>query len=116
MDYITTQFIENLIKALVLTIIIELFALLLQKEKKPLVYLMCIIMNIITNISMNLLIQSIPIHNYDIVVIGLEIIVLIIEYFGYSLVIKSKKVAFNRALLCNLLSYLVGLLLIPFLY
>lgn len=115
MEYIKALLIDSLIKALILTIVLELLALLIQKEKKFFVYLVCIIMNIATNISMNFIIQGIPSSKYHIIVLGLEIIVVLIEFMIYLVLLKNKKIAFKRALICNLFSYIGGLL-IPFIY
>jgi hypothetical protein len=116
MDEASVTFIVNLIKALGLTMICEIMVLMIIRIKQPKLYLVCAFTNMITNVSMNLLIPKIAFPNYDLVVIGLEIGVIAIEFMVYYWFTKNLKQAVLIAVLCNLCSYLVGMLLMPWIY
>lgn len=114
MNIIELHFLIILLKALVLTITIEILALLIQREKTIKIYFLSIIINIFTNISFNFAIQVFPLNNYYIIV--LEIIIVIIEFLCYYVLIKDIKRAIRISFICNLLSYFIGVLLIPYIY
>lgn len=101
-----------IIKALVITIIVEMIVLLLIREHQYRIYLISIFINIFTNISLNIMIQFINPKYYYFIVFGLEVMIILIESFGYHLVYRNYKRALIVSLLCNLASFLVGLLLI----
>lgn len=110
------EFIFVLLKTLLLTIIVEILFLFIQKEKDYKVYIICIIMNIITNLSFNIGNRYLPVENYNLYIILLEILIVIIEGFIYFLHIRKPLKAFRLAFICNLASYLIGILLSPYLY
>lgn len=116
MDLYSLSLLLNLCKALLLTIVIELVVLLIIKVKDKKIFLASVIINVFTNISLNLIIQTIPGTYYHIAVIGLEIIIVIVEYYLYFFLLRNAKQAIKIAILCNLASYLIGLLLMPFIY
>lgn len=91
---------------LVVTIITEELTLLVCKCKQISIYIVCLVMNIITNVSLNFLIQIIP--NYYLGLILLELSVFVIESIVYFLFTKSFKKAILYSLLCNLVSLIIG--------
>lgn len=100
-----------MIEALLLTIIIELPLLKLFKEKDPKVYFLSLIMNIVTNLSLNGFLKVIDSSNfivYSIVVIILEIIVVFVEALGYMIIYKRFKKSFIVSLVLNLASGIIG--------
>ena len=105
-----------LLKALLLTIIVELAVLIILKQYKIKLLISIIFTNIITNISMNVLIQYLPNETYDLNVFLLEIVVFLIEMLVYYIVKKDFKKAFIYSLVCNLSSYIIGLFLMPYIY
>lgn len=115
MFFLANSLILNLSKALLLTLFIEVVVLLFLRVK-PKVLLLSILLNCITNISLNLFIQVIPPSQYFLIVLGLEILIIFIEAICYMLVIKGFQKALKISFFCNMSSYLIGLILFPFLY
>lgn len=99
-----------LIKYLMVTIVIEEIGLLIQREKNYKIYIACLIVNIITNISLNILLQYLS-DNYYLFLVILEIVIFIIEAFVYYLVNKNIVKSIRLSLICNLLSLLIGSLI-----
>lgn len=100
-----------MIEALLLTIIIELPLLKLFKEKDSKVYFLSLIMNIVTNLSLNGFLKLIGFSNFIIylmVVIFLEIIVVFVEALGYMIIYKKFKKSFIVSLVLNLVSAVIG--------
>lgn len=96
---------SSLFLALLITIILELLAIIIQKIKNRKIYYLCIVVNLLTNPLMNILLNTIFYKYYYLALIILEIIVIIIESFVYNLVIKNYKVAFRIALINNIISW-----------
>lgn len=98
---------------LALTLIIESLVLYLLKERRKKVYFLSIEMNVITNISLNLIGYYIieQLWVYVIVVILLETIIWIIEGLGYYFVIKDRRKAILYTLACNGMSFFLGTIL-----
>lgn len=107
----------EIIKALMLTIVIEGVLIFIIKRKSIFV-LYSTIINIITNLSLNLIVSNCLQSNLWIYIVGviiLEIIVLFIETFMYNTKIKKFKESFILSLILNLASLSFGFLLyIPF--
>lgn len=106
-------------EALILTIIIELPLLRLFKEKNYHVYILALIMNIITNLSLNgflKLIESSEFIIYLIVVIILEIVVIFVETLGYMLIYKKFRKAFIVSFVLNSVSAVIGTLIYSFIF
>ncbi|MFA5037983.1 MAG: hypothetical protein WC479_12500 [Candidatus Izemoplasmatales bacterium] len=116
MEICSLSLLVNMSKALLLTIVIEITVLFLMKEKNKKIYLASIIINIFTNISLNLIIPIIPANYYDIIVLGLEIVIVIIEFFLYLLLFKNPKQAIKISFFCNFFSYVLGLIFMSFIY
>ena len=105
--YLTIRLIyEHLINALFLTVVLEIFSLLLQREKNKILYILVIIINIFTNLSMNIVLYYIPFKYYYYCLILFEILVIIIEAIILNFVLKDFKKAFRISLINNLISWL----------
>jgi len=98
----------KLLYTLVPTILIELGVLLILAEKRKKVLWASVIINILTNVPLNLYLRLV--HNsWTEIVIG-ELTVLIVETIWYFLFLREWKKAFVYSLLCNAISFLVGIL------
>ena len=98
-----------LLLTLVPTILIELVVLLLLRERRRLVLGSSVIINILTNIPLNLYIFSID-SSMMTIVIG-ELLVIVVEALWYYLFLRVLSRAFIYSFLCNAISFLTGLLL-----
>jgi len=97
----------KLLYTLIPTIIIELGVLLLLLEKRKKVLISSVFVNILTNIPLNLYVRCVN-NGWTEIVVG-EILVVIIEMVWYFFFIKEWKKAFVYSLLCNTISFLIGL-------
>lgn len=107
----------EIIKALILTILIEgIVVLIIKKNFVFLIY--SIIINIITNVSLNLIVNQFvnsELWKYIVVVAALEIVILFVEALIYNIKIKKFKKALLLSLILNLTSFSFGFLMyIPF--
>lgn len=98
----------TLLLALVSTILIELVVLLLLRERRGLVLGSSVVINILTNVPLNLFVIYID-NSVATIVIG-ELLVMAIEAFWYYLFIHNLARAFIYSSLCNAISFLIGLL------
>lgn len=102
----------RLLCVLVATIVIEVLVLLVLRERRWQVLAMSVIMNILTNLPLNLAVRfvtslqhpSLPMQ------IVLETVVVIIETALFYIVTRNRRTALLYAVLCNATSYLCGLL------
>lgn len=107
----TLPFSLPLLYALVATIVIEACVLLAIRERRWQVVGISVVMNIMTNLPLNLFLLANPaLHTSLPVQIGLECGVVVVESMLYFLVLHDGRKAFSYALLCNAISYLSGLL------
>ena len=97
-----------LLLTLVPTILIELVVLLLLRERRRLVLGSSVIINILTNIPLNLYIFYID-SSMMTIVIG-ELLVIVVEALWYYLFLRVLSRAFIYSFLCNAISFLTGLL------
>lgn len=97
-----------LLLALIPTILIELMVLLLLREHRRLVLGSSVIINILTNIPLNLYIFYID-SSMMTIVIG-ELLVVVVEALWYYLFLRVLSRAFIYSFLCNAISFLTGLL------
>lgn len=97
-----------LLLALVPTILIELVVLLLLRERGRLVLGSSVIINILTNIPLNLYVVYID-SSMMTIVIG-ELLVIVVEALWYYLFLRVLSRAFIYSFLCNAISFLTGLL------
>ena len=98
------------IKPLIITLASELLCLLVMKQKSYKIYLLCFCMNIITNLSLNIVLQHV--ENYYLVLVLLEVAVVFIEAGGYYWIKRDVKKALFISVICNIISYLIGVLLL----
>lgn len=98
-----------LIKALIITIIVEEICLLLQRQKSYKIYLLCFFMNIIINVSMNIILQLVD--YYFLYLIIFEIVVFVIEGLCYAIFKKSVKKGLLISFICNVCSLFVGMII-----
>lgn len=100
--------ISTLLLALILTILIEIVVLLLLGERSMVVLGSSVVINILTNIPLN--IYVIYIDNSVLTVVFGELIVVVIEAFCYFLLLRHLSRAFIYSSLCNSISFLIGVL------
>lgn len=98
-----------LLKALIITIVVEELCLLIMREKSAKIYLLCFVMNIITNITMNVALQYST--DYYTSLIIFEIAVFVIEGLLYFAINKKIGKAIIISLVCNIASLLIGTIL-----
>lgn len=99
----------NLTWALIVTILIEMGVLLLLGEKRRKVLLASVIINILTNIPLNLYLLYVG-NGWSTLLIG-ELLVVLMEALWYDLFIKNLYHAAIYSLLCNAISFLTGALI-----
>ena len=104
MEIITTAAIS-----LIATIIIESGVLLLLKEQRRQVYIAEVIINILTNIPLN--VWAIVGYRIFIEIIIAEIIIMIVESLWYYMFVKRVRTATIYGVLCNTISFLTGILI-----
>lgn len=100
------------LKALIITIISELLILLVQKESNYKIYLLSIVINIITNVSLNIGIQFINPKHYYLIVGLLEVLIVFIEAILYDFIYNDLKKSLRISCLCNIMSFLMGFILL----
>lgn len=103
--------ITTLLECFLLTVAIEIFVLLILGEKNINVYIASIIINLITNVPLNIFLYLYSFKDivvYYWVLISLEIFIFIIEGFMYYIVIKNYRRSFLYSLLANLTSFAFG--------
>ena len=98
-----------MLAALLLTICVELGMLQLMGETRRKVYVGSVILNILTNIPLNLILFAVG-STIGSLLTG-ELLVLVLEAVGYYILIHNWKQAFIYSLLCNVTSFLVGVLI-----
>lgn len=98
----------TLLLALISTILIELVVLLLLCERRKWVLGSSVVINILTNIPLNLFV--IYIDNSVMTIILGELLVIVVEALWYFLFICNLSRAFVYSSLCNAISFLTGLL------
>lgn len=98
---------QLLIFALLPTILIELAVLFFLRERRKRVLAASVIINILTNVPMNLYINCINGSFFDIIC-G-EALVVLVEALWYYLFIRNIKRSFVYSFLCNAISFLLGL-------
>ena len=100
--------ISMLLLALISTVLIEFVVLLLLGERSRVVLGSSVVINILTNVPLNLYVIYID-NSVLMVVIG-ELIVVVIEAFCYFLLLRNLSRAFIYSSLCNSISFLIGVL------
>ena len=82
--------------------------LLLLRERRRLVLGSSVVINILTNIPLNLFV--IYIDNSIVTIILGELLVIVVEALWYYLFLRILSRAFIYSILCNAISFLIGLL------
>ena len=95
--------------AFILTALIEFGVLCGLCEKKKKILRLSIVLNVLTNVPTNLLALYVDFNFYYILIA--EICIILIETLGYSLCVKDITRSFIYSLLCNTISFLLGILL-----
>ena len=98
----------TLLLALLPTILIEFVVLLLLRERSILVLCASVVINILTNIPLNLFVIYID-SSFMTIFMG-ELLVIVVEALWYYLFLRVMSRAFIYSFLCNAISFLTGLL------
>ena len=104
------EFAVILLIALVLTILIELGVLLLLGERQKRILWLSVVVNVLTNVPLNL--SLFYLEADDMTVIVGELIVVVVEALWYYAALRKWKKAIVYSVLCNAISFLSGLLLL----
>ena len=99
-----------LIMPLVLTILIELGVLLLMGERQRRILWASVMINVLTNVPLNL--SLFYLEADDMTVIVGELVVVAVEALWYYAFLRKWKRALAYSVLCNAISFLAGLLLL----
>ena len=97
-----------MLAALLLTISVELGTLRLMGEKRRKVFMGSVVINILTNVPLNIVLLTIG-STVGGLLIG-ELLVLLAESIGYYILIRNWQRSIIYSLLCNATSFLVGVL------
>ncbi|MBR0046601.1 MAG: hypothetical protein IJP75_06930 [Bacteroidaceae bacterium] len=100
--------IQNLLIALIPTILIEFGVLWLLMERRRKVLLSSIAVNVLTNIPLNLYVLCVN-DSMSHILIG-EVVVFLVEAAWYFCFTRNLRQACIYSLLCNAISFLIGLL------
>lgn len=104
----------SVILSYILTCLIEVIMLIILHEKNKKILLFSLVVNLITNVPLNIFINLYnftSIFNYFVIVIGIELLIITIEWLLYTLVIKDCVKSIKYACILNLTSYLVGIVI-----
>jgi len=102
---------EEILIPLIATIIIELGVLRFLGEKSRRVLWSSVVVNILTNVPLNMWARSLPSIDWVDILIG-ETVVVVVETLWYYYFVRSLKQSFVYSFLCNAISFLTGLLFI----
>lgn len=110
--YIGTSCVEHplfpqMLTALLGTILIESLLLLYMRERRWQVLTASVVMNLLTNVPLNLV--ALTSHATLPRIVGMECLVVLVEFLAYWAVLRDRRTAFTYSLICNVASYLAGL-------
>ncbi len=105
---IITPMMDNLLMALFITLFCEIFVILCYKHVNLKLLIIAFFTNIVTNISMNIILMNIKYQYMNQAIIIAEISVFILEALIYFMVTKKLKHALLLSLIANALSYSIG--------
>ena len=94
---------------LVGTIIIELGVLYLLRERRPSVLWASVVINVLTNLPLNLLVRHGWLSDLPSLLLA-EVAIVVIETLWYYCFVRQWRQSFVYGLLCNAISFLVGML------
>ena len=97
-----------LLIALLLTILIELGVLLLMGERQKRILWLSVVVNVLTNVPLNL--SLFYLEADDMTVIVGELVVVVVEALWYYAALRKWKKSLIYSVLCNAISFLSGLL------
>lgn len=101
---------------LVITVVVEFIVILIVGNKRNNKYLKLAIaslpLNLFSNIMMNLVLTLYLVDYYWIALVILEVLVVLIEAFYYQLLTKNYKVSLFVSFAANLVSLIIGLLIV----
>ncbi|MBR6187600.1 MAG: hypothetical protein IKQ59_01395 [Prevotella sp.] len=103
-----------LLLALVPTIFIELGVLLLLREKRKKVLWSSVIINVFTNVPLNLYVTFVD-ESFTTILLA-ELLIILVEAAWYWLFVRRLSQAFIYSALCNAISFLTGLLFVLLFY
>jgi len=95
---------------LIATIVLELGVLWLLKEKRPSVLWASVVINIVTNVILNLILFNGPHPTPALHILVGELTVVLVETVWFYLFVRNWRQAAAYGVLCNAISYLTGLL------
>ena len=99
---------QILLLALIPTILIELAVLLLLRERSAKVLTASVVINILTNVPLNLFVNYVS--NSLVVILCGEVLVVAVETLWYYLFLSNLSRSFVYSFLCNAISFLTGIL------
>jgi hypothetical protein len=102
---------EEILIPLIATIVIELGVLRFLGEKSRRVLWSSVVVNILTNVPLNVCAHCLPSIDWVYILIG-ETVVVVVETLWYYYFVRSLKQSFVYSFLCNAISFLTGLLFI----
>ena len=102
---------EEILIPLIATILIELGVLRFLGEKSRRVLWSSVVVNILTNVPLNVWAHCLPSIDWVDILIG-EAVVVVVETLWYYYFVRSLKQSFVYSFLCNAISFLIGLLFI----
>lgn len=97
-----------LLSTLVPTVLIELCVLWLLLERRRSVLLSSVVVNVLTNVPLNLFLRKVD-GGWTSIIVG-EVFVVIVEALWYRWFTGQWKQAFVYSVLCNVISFVIGLL------
>jgi hypothetical protein len=102
---------KMLLGPLVATIVIELGVLLFVGERRRKVLYGSVVMNVLTNVPLNLYAVCVEFQGWSALIAG-ELLVVLVEALGYRMLLGDWRQAGIYSLLCNAISFLTGELLV----
>lgn len=100
----------SLLLPLILTIAIEACVLYALRERRKQVYWALVVMNVMTNVPLNLYVQHVS-YSLTVIVIG-ELLVILTEALCYRIVTRNWRQSLTYSALCNAVSYFMGALML----
>ena len=101
---------EELLIPLVATIVIEYGVLRFLRERRQRVLWSSVVVNILTNVPLNLLVVDYD-FDWGVILIG-EAVVIVVETLWYYFFVKAFRQACVYGFLCNAISFLTGVLVL----
>lgn len=114
MFLISKLYINSMISALFMTLCLEILSMILQRVKNIKLYLVLIIANIVTNLTMNYCLYYVSHLNYNKILLIFEISVVFIEAFVFNIIVKDYKKSLRISFINNIISWLGAYLIYYF--